>query len=310
MLHLHRHIMRASVIGCLAAALAVRALLGAQAPAPGAPSSTDEPISISAADCTVEKLGASIPSETIGAPVRRVTLSPPTWTAETANAPAYCRVDGVIDPIDTSASARPINFGVAMPARWTRRSVQMGGGGMNGTVPGLTGGGAGSPSLLARGIATYGSDSGHQAGFGFAGARGGAGRPGGAAGRPGGGAPQGPGGLPAARGTADAGQAPGAPGGAPPPLPGRAGGDGRPGGVPPAPPGRAGGEGRPGGARLGGGGPAPADDWALNDEAMANLGHMQMKKTHDAAMVLVERLYGSRPRFNYYIGGSQGGREA
>ena len=178
MLHLQRHTMRWSVIGCLAAASAVRTLIGAQAPAPGAPSRTDEPISISAADCTVEKLGASIPIETIGAPVRRVTLAAPTWTAETANAPAYCRVDGVIDPIDTSATARPINFGVALPARWNRRSVQMGGGGMNGTVPGLTGGGGpGSPSLLARGVVTYGSDSGHQAGFGFPGARGGAGRP-------------------------------------------------------------------------------------------------------------------------------------
>ena len=31
------------------------------------------------------------------------------------------------------------------------------------------------------------------------------------------------------------------------------------------------------------------DDWALNDEAIANLGYMQMKKTHDAAMVLIER---------------------
>ena len=35
-----------------------------------------------------------------------------------------------------------------------------------------------------------------------------------------------------------------------------------------------------------------------------------MKKTHDAAMVLMERLYGERPRYNYYVGGSQGGREA
>lgn len=166
--------MRWSVIGCLTAAAAVRTLIGAQAPAPGAPS--DEPISVGAAECSVEKLGTSIPIETIGVPVRRVTLSAPTWTAETANAPGYCRVDGVIDPIDTSATARPINFGVAMPARWHRRAVQMGGGGMNGTVPGLTGGGPGSPSLLARGIVTYGSDSGHQAGF--PGARGGAGRPG------------------------------------------------------------------------------------------------------------------------------------
>ena len=35
-----------------------------------------------------------------------------------------------------------------------------------------------------------------------------------------------------------------------------------------------------------------------------------MKKTHDAAMVIIERMYGERPRFNYYIGNSQGGREA
>ena len=34
------------------------------------------------------------------------------------------------------------------------------------------------------------------------------------------------------------------------------------------------------------------DDWALNDEAIKNLGYMQLKKTHDAAMVLVERTYG------------------
>jgi len=35
-----------------------------------------------------------------------------------------------------------------------------------------------------------------------------------------------------------------------------------------------------------------------------------MKKTHDAAMYIVEKVYGERPRFNYYFGGSQGGREA
>jgi hypothetical protein len=58
-------------------------------------------------------------------------------------------------------------------------------------------------------------------------------------------------------------------------------------------------------------GPAGAkpDAWALNDEAIRNLGYMQMKKTHDAAMVIMERIYGERPRFNYYVGGSQGGRE-
>ncbi|MGD9159539.1 MAG: tannase/feruloyl esterase family alpha/beta hydrolase [Desulfobacteraceae bacterium] len=35
-----------------------------------------------------------------------------------------------------------------------------------------------------------------------------------------------------------------------------------------------------------------------------------MKKTHDAAMVLMERAYGEKPQYNYYFGGSQGGREA
>jgi len=63
--------------------------------------------------------------------------------------------------------------------------------------------------------------------------------------------------------------------------------------------------------RRGGPPPAPPDqDWALNEEAIRNLGYAQMKKTHDAAMVLIQRMYGERPRFNYYIGTSQGGREA
>jgi feruloyl esterase len=56
--------------------------------------------------------------------------------------------------------------------------------------------------------------------------------------------------------------------------------------------------------------PQDANDWALNEEAIKNLGYMQLKKTHDAAMVLIERMYGERPRFNYFFGGSQGGREA
>jgi len=74
-----------------------------------------------------------------------------------------------------------------------------------------------------------------------------------------------------------------------------------------------------GGPRGGGPGaaaPAPAapvqtgDDWTLSDEALKNIGYMQLKKTHDAAMVLMERLYGEHPRYNYFIGTSQGGREA
>ena len=57
-------------------------------------------------------------------------------------------------------------------------------------------------------------------------------------------------------------------------------------------------------------GPSSGDEWALNDEAIKNLGYMQMKKTHDAAMVIMERIYGEKPVYNYYVGSSQGGREA
>jgi feruloyl esterase len=170
---------------------------------------------ITEADCTASKLGSAIPASAIGEPVSGVTLSAPSWTASTEAAPAYCSVDGAMAAV--SADARPINIRVVFPASWTRRSVQLGGGGMNGTIPNLTGG-RGSPVTPAHGIVTYGSDSGHRSN---------------------------------------------------------------------EPP-----------------------DWALSDEAIKNLGYLQMKKTHDAAMVLVERLYGRRPRFNYYIGTSQGGREA
>ena len=55
--------------------------------------------------------------------------------------------------------------------------------------------------------------------------------------------------------------------------------------------------------------PGP-QDWALNDEALKNLGYAQLKKTRDAAMVLIERVYGARPRYTYFTGTSQGGREA
>ena len=196
---------------------------------------------ITEADCTAAKLGSEIPVKAIGEPVSAVTLSAPQWHAETANAPGYCSIEGSMAPVDKSATARPIRFGVALPATWLRRGAQLGGGGMNGSIPMLAGGvGRGRPSLLSQGFATYGSDSGHQmSGFGMRG-----------------------------RGMG----MPGAPGfGAPNPA---------------------------------------ADEWAVNDEAIANLGYMQLKKTHDAAIVLVQRAYGEHPRYNYFFGSSQGGREA
>ncbi len=206
-------------------------------PAPGSllpwPS---ENIVITEADCAASKLGTTIPVSAIGEPVSGVTLSAPVWSAAAGSTPAYCSVNGSIAPVDTSANARPINFRVVLPASWSRRAAQIGGGGMNGIIPNLLGGvdQASRTSLVQLGFATYGSDSGHQSG-----------------------PPMG-----AARGAGDARAA------------------------------------------------SSSDDWALNDEAIKNLGYMQLKKTHDAAMVLIERIYGERPRFNYFFGSSQGGREA
>jgi feruloyl esterase len=50
--------------------------------------------------------------------------------------------------------------------------------------------------------------------------------------------------------------------------------------------------------------------WSLNDEAIRNFGYAQLKKTHDVAEVLIKRMYGSEPRYRYFVGSSQGGREA
>ncbi len=187
---------------------------------------------ITPADCSTAKLGSSIPVSAIGEPVSGVTLDSPRWVEAGRNLPAYCSVNGSMAPVDRSPTAKPINFQVAFPSTWSGRAAQLGGGGMNGSIPGLTG------NPFGQGFVTYGSDSGHQAG--------------------GAGAGGGRGGLAAGRGA----------------------------------------------------NATNPDDWALNDEAIRNLGYMQLKKTHDAAMVLIERMYGGRPAFNYFIGSSQGGREA
>ena len=174
----------------------------------------------------VDKVGASVPVSAIGEPVGSVRLYPPSWVEANGTIPAYGVVEGSIFSIDPEGW--PINFRVILPAEWSRRAVQQGGGGMNGVITVRE---TNNP-FVNRGIVVYGSDSGHQGGFGG-------------------------GGTPLATGPADAGR----------------------------------------------------DDWTLNEEAIRNLGYMQMKKTHDAAMVIIERVYGEKPLYNYWVGGSQGGRE-
>jgi len=175
------------------------------------------------------KAGTSIPVSSIGEPVGSVRLYEPRWIEAADPTPAYGVVEGSIFPVDPNGW--PINFRVLLPAGWSQRAIQIGGGGMNGIITVREG----RNPMLNKGFALYGSDAGHHAGsMGF------------------------PGGQQAK------------------PL---------------------------------ASGPTAGDEWALNDEAIRNLGYMQMKKTHDAAMVIMERVYGKLPQYNYYVGSSQGGRE-
>jgi pimeloyl-ACP methyl ester carboxylesterase len=55
---------------------------------------------------------------------------------------------------------------------------------------------------------------------------------------------------------------------------------------------------------------SPADgSFALNGEALDNFAGSQLKKTHDAALALIETHYGKRPARVYFDGNSQGGHE-
>ena len=89
--------------------------------------------------CATPRLGATISVASIGEPVSAVTLDPPVWTAATAASPAYCSIGGSLAPVDTAPNAQPIHFRVVLPASWTGRAIQLGGGGMNGVIPNLTG---------------------------------------------------------------------------------------------------------------------------------------------------------------------------
>jgi hypothetical protein len=54
-------------------------------------------------DCTVEKLGTSIPVELIAEPVAAVTLSAPVWKPAAAPLPSYCSIDGSMGPVKPAA---------------------------------------------------------------------------------------------------------------------------------------------------------------------------------------------------------------
>ncbi len=116
----------------------------------------------------------TVAPERIGLPSGRAAVTSAQWVeatpaSGTAGAlPAHCRVLGRIDPVDPAAE--PIQFQLNLPADWNRKALQYGGGGYNGSlVTGLAplrDAAPDDPLPVARGYATYGTDSGHrQAGY-------------------------------------------------------------------------------------------------------------------------------------------------
>jgi feruloyl esterase len=120
---------------------------------------------MSCADLANFKIAAS----DIGLPSNGVTISSAqmqTVVADPVSPEAkkdYCKVLGSIAPVDPNSY--PINFEVNLPADWNGKALQYGGGGSNGVL--ITGlaplrdARRDTPVPVARGFATWGTDSGH-----------------------------------------------------------------------------------------------------------------------------------------------------
>lgn len=110
-----------------------------------------------------------VAAERIGLPTSGARVTTATPVAATGSGPTlkpeHCLVAGEIAPVDPAAPS--IHFHLALPAAWNGKALMFGGGGLNGTIPSITGnvpaGPVDQPLPIARGYATFGSDSGHQA---------------------------------------------------------------------------------------------------------------------------------------------------
>jgi feruloyl esterase len=206
----------------LASLVAVTSLLAAEATAAkmtGDPATTCSDL-IRPADNAVRIDSAAIVAP---APLAVAERGPTPSARVTPANPEFCKVLGQIAPSDPKAP--PIKFQVNLPVEWNGRSLQYGGGGFNGVlITGLALPPAypfDTPSPLARGFVTYGTDSGHET--------------------------------------------------------------------------------KPG---------EPPQVFALNDEAFENFSYRSYKRVRDAAVALMVRAYGNPPSKLYFMGSSEGGREA
>ena len=110
---------------------------------------------------TIEPASSGLPS----GPARVASATVERLPASSSAQPSigYCKVLGEIAPLDPTAP--PIRLEVNLPEQWNRKAVQYGGGGFNGVL--ITGldplrdARRDTPVPVARGFATWGTDSGH-----------------------------------------------------------------------------------------------------------------------------------------------------
>ena len=146
--------------GYLAAAMAVLATGGCASNLPALPSTPTACAGLN---------GMTIAPQTIGLPTTGAVVTSavvvPGAGAGVAAMAEYCKVLGDINPIDPTAPK--IKFQVNLPSRWNGKSMMFGGAGYNGVLAtglgNVPAGPTDKPAPLARGYATFGSDSGHQA---------------------------------------------------------------------------------------------------------------------------------------------------
>ena len=107
--------------------------------------------------------GREVPSFAIGLPTQGARVTSSKHVADSSS--SFCKVLGEIRAVDPAAE--PIRFEVNLPENWNHKAVQFGGGAFNGYLHESDGlratvlGEKNKPTPLARGYATFGSDSGH-----------------------------------------------------------------------------------------------------------------------------------------------------
>ncbi|SNS99841.1 feruloyl esterase [Noviherbaspirillum humi] len=121
--------------------------------------------------------GTKIDKAEIGLPTNGAEVQSATLVAASAAGNTngeFCQVKGIIKPVTTTSNGVPtenMEFEVNLPTNWNNKAMQLGGGGLNGSL--VTGLGAvplapaNYATPLSRGYVTLGSDGGHKGAGGF-----------------------------------------------------------------------------------------------------------------------------------------------